>query len=182
MGMPRDFELRLLTHDDAEAMGESVRDGFESFRAWAPEGWDPPAAVSHPEELHTALARPTTWGLLASEGGRVAGHAAFTQAVERSFPPSLDRQGPRTPIPGLAHLWQLFVRRPWWGTGLATELNRRIVAEAAAQGYEAIRLLTPAGSARGRAFYEREGWETDGIQLPEPALGLDLVLYRRRLP
>jgi len=84
-------------------------------------------------------------------------------------------------IAGLAHLWQLFVRPPWWGSGLATRLNALVVAEAAARGYAAIRLHTPAGHRRARAFYEREGWSTDGILLPEPLLGIDLVEYRRDL-
>jgi hypothetical protein len=34
---------------------------------------------------------------------------------------------------------------------------------------------------RARAFYEREGWQTDGVTIPEPMLGLDLVEYRRDL-
>lgn len=166
-------ELRPLTLDDAEAMAESSRQGFDSFRDWAPPGWHPPADGVEADRVREGLARPSTWGLLATDGDRVAGHVAFTQARER--------EEPRADIPGLAHFWQLFVRRDWWGTGLAAELNRRAVAEAAARGYEAMRLLTPAGSARARAFYAREGWSTDGEPIPEPALGLDLVLYRRRL-
>ena len=159
--------------DDAEAMVESVRQGFESFREWAPPAWRPPAEALELDRIHEGLARPSTWGLLATSGVRVAGHVAFTQARER--------REPRAEILGLAHLWQLFVRRHWWGTGLAAELNRRVVAEAAERGYEAMRLYTPHGSGRGRAFYEREGWSTDGIALPEPELGLDLVQYLRRL-
>ena len=102
-----------------------------------------------------------------------AGHVAFTQARER--------EEPRPDIPGLAHLWMLFVRPPWWGSGLAGRLNGLAVGEAAARGYAAIRLHTPAGNARARAFYEREGWSTDGAAIPEPLLGLDLVEYRRDL-
>jgi GNAT superfamily N-acetyltransferase len=75
----------------------------------------------------------------------------------------------------------LFVRPPWWGSGLATRLNALAVAEAAGRGYTAIRLHTPAGQRRARAFYEREGWSTDGVLVPEPLLGIDLVEYRRDL-
>ena len=166
------MELRPAKDEDADAMAESVREGFESFRDWAPPGWRPPM-VSGGESIREGLARPSTWGLLAVDAGRIAGHVAFTQAREYSEP--------RAEIPGLAHFWQLFVRRAWWGTGLAAELNRLAVAEATARGYEAMRLRTPAASGRGRTFYEREGWSTDGIPVPEPALGLDLVEYRRRL-
>ena len=44
-----------------------------------------------------------------------------------------------------------------------------------------IRLFTPYGAARARAFYEREGWEPAGRAFAEPLLGLDLVEYRREL-
>jgi hypothetical protein len=45
-----------------------------------------------------------------------------------------------------------------------------------------MRLFTPAGNARARAFYEREGWGTDGEAVYEPHLGLEIVQYRRSLP
>ena len=167
------MRIRPLTGADSDALAETVRQGFDSFREWAPPGWAPPPAPAEAERIREGLARPSTWGLLAIEGGRVAGHVAFTQAREW--------QEPRPDIAGLAHVWQLFVRRDWWGTGIAAELNRRAVAEAVALGYEAMRLYTPHGNARGRAFYEREGWSTDGIRIPEPELGLDLVQYRRLL-
>ena len=75
----------------------------------------------------------------------------------------------------------LFVREPWWGTGLAAHLLALAVTEAANHGYAEMRLVTPAAHSRARAFYEREGWTTDGVATPEPMLGLDLVEYRREL-
>jgi hypothetical protein len=45
-----------------------------------------------------------------------------------------------------------------------------------------MRLFTPEGQARARAFYERRGWTTDGAARHEPMLALDLVEYRRPLP
>ena len=84
-------------------------------------------------------------------GGEPAGHVGITHAAER--------ERPHVRIPGRAHLWMLFVRPPWWGSGLAARLHRLGLEEAARQGYETIRLYTPHGAARARAFYEREGWE-----------------------
>ena len=164
------FELRAATVEDAEAIAETVQLGFDSFRAWAGPDFDPPPAVLELQRTREGLARPSTWAVLALSDGEPAGHVALTQARER--------EEPRADIPGLAHLWQLFVRPPWWGSGLATQLNALVVAEAAARGYAAIRLHTPAGHRRARAFYEREGWHTDGVLLPEPLLGIDLVQYR----
>jgi hypothetical protein len=45
-----------------------------------------------------------------------------------------------------------------------------------------MRLFTPAGNARGRAFYEREGWRLEGETHYEPLLALEIVQYRRDLP
>jgi len=167
------MELRPATIEDADALAETVAQGFDSFRAWAPAGWTPPSRLHEAALIRDGLAWPSTWALLAIDDGRVAGHVSFTQARERAEP--------RPDIPGLAHLWQLFVRRSWWGSGLAAELTRLAVAEAAHRGYGAMRLHTPCGNARARAFYEREGWETDGVAVPEPMLGVDLVQYRRTL-
>ena len=84
-------------------------------------------------------------------------------------------------IEGRAHLWMLFVRPPWWGTGLAVRLHRLALEEAARRGYDSIRLYTPHGAARARAGCARAGWQRAGRAFPEPLLGLDLVEYRRPL-
>ncbi|HET8953971.1 MAG TPA: GNAT family N-acetyltransferase [Solirubrobacteraceae bacterium] len=167
------FELRRAGVEDAETIYDTVQIGFHSFRAWAGPDYDPPPEAMELARIREGLARPATWALLALSGGKPAGHVAITQARERAEP--------RPDIPGLCHFWMLFVRPPWWGSGLAARLNALAVERAAEQGYEAMRLHTPAGNARSRAFYEREGWHTDGVAIPEPLLGLDLVEYRRDL-
>ena len=171
--IPGVFELRPAAVDDAEIMLETMRIGFASFQAWAGPEFDPPPSMIELPRIREGLARPATWALLAFSGAEPAGHVAVTQARER--------EEPRPDIPGLAHVWTLFVRPPWWGSGLATRLNGLAVAAAAERGYAAMRLHTPAGNARARAFYEREGWRTDRVLIPEPLLGLDLVEYRRDL-
>ena len=102
--------------------------------------------------IRERLRQTTTWCAMALDAdGEPAGHVGITHAAER--------ERPHVRIPGRAHLWMLFVRPPWWGTGLAARLHRLGLEEAARQGYETIRLYTPDGAARARAFYEREGWE-----------------------
>ena len=167
------FELRRARGEDAETIAETVHLGFASFRDWAGPSFDPPPLALELPRIREGLRRPSTWTLLAFSGGEPAGHVAITQARERAEP--------RPDIPGLAHLWMLFVRPPWWGSGLAAQLNALAVEQAAERGYEAMRLHTPAAHARARAFYERERWHTDGVVIPEPLLGLDLVEYRRDL-
>jgi GNAT superfamily N-acetyltransferase len=166
-------ELRRVTLEDAEELAETVAAGFASFRDWAGPGWSPPELGFEGWRFREGLARPSLWGLVGVEGGVIAGHVTFVQARERAEP--------RPEIAGVAHLWQLFVRPQWWGSGLATRLNRLAVEEARRRGYEAMRLFTPALNSRARSFYSREGWETDGVAVYEAMLGLDIVQYRRRL-
>jgi ribosomal protein S18 acetylase RimI-like enzyme len=165
---------RRATLADVPALSETQRQGFEGYAAFAPSGWTPPPPEIEAEGIRDRLEQPDAWCVIAHDGDRVAGHAGFVAARERTGDPEL--------IPGLAHLWALFLREPYWGSGLARRLLQMAVAEASARGYEAMRLYTPAGQSRARAFYEREGWTTDGAARYEPMIALDLVEYRRRLP
>ena len=165
--------IRPATLADVPMLGETVKEGFEGYKAFLPAGWEPPPSEFETARLEERLALDDAWCRVAFAGDDPAGHVAFLAAREQT--------DERPVIPGLAHLWMLFIREPWWGTGLAPELLRLAVAEAAGQGYAEMRLFTPAGQARARAFYEREGFTTDGELRPEPMLALDLVEYRRPL-
>jgi GNAT superfamily N-acetyltransferase len=167
-----DFTLRLATPSDAEELARSVGEGFAGYRVFAPTGWEPPAEVSDPKPIADRLRDPEAWAVLAERGGEVAGHASFVPGRTSRWG-SVDE--------GLAHLWQLFVREPYWGSGLATALHGEAVAEAVRRGFTSIRLYTPAGQARARRFYEREGWSVHGEPFLSQDLGLELVEYRRPL-
>jgi GNAT superfamily N-acetyltransferase len=156
--------LRPATLADVPAMVDTVQLGFASYESWAPRGWDPPSPAIDRASIRAKAELPGTWCLIAEEGGEPAGHVALTPARE------------------LALLWMLFVREPWWGSGLAVQLLGRAVAEAAARGFATMRLETPAGAGRARRFYEREGWLRSGPPEYAPALGLEVVEYRRSLP
>jgi GNAT superfamily N-acetyltransferase len=165
--------IRLATIADATALAETVRLGFEGYRAWAPAGWDPPPPQIDLIRTRESLGQPDVWCAIAEAGGATAGHVAVTSARTR--------EEPRALIPGMAHLWMLFLREPWWGTGLAADLLGRAIAEASARGYRTIRLETPSAHVRARRFYEREGWLMAGEPYYAPALGLEIVEYRRDL-
>jgi GNAT superfamily N-acetyltransferase len=167
------FEIRAATPADVPVLSETVREGFETYKVFLPAGWEPPPSEFERSRIEQRLGFDDAWCRVAFAGTDPAGHVAFLAAREQT--------DDRPLIPGFAHLWMLFIRKPWWGSGLARRLLALAVAEAARQGYEEMRLFTPAGQARARAFYEREGFATDGTLRPEPMLGLDLVEYRRRL-
>ena len=161
------FSLRRAGPEDVEAIAETLQIGFDGYREFAPPGWLPPDARSDTEiaRVRARLLEPSTWAVLAVEdGGLVAGHAAYV---------------PQPGAPGSAHLWQLFVRPPWWGKGVASALLADALEAAAAEGYGRMRFFTPREQARARAFYEREGFVHTGWEAFEEALGLVLVEYAR---
>ena len=158
------WTLRRAGPEDAEALSETLQIGFDGYRAFAPPGWIPPDARSAPEvaRVRARLAEPATWAMIAEEHGQVVGHAGYV---------------PQPGAPGSAHLWQLFVRPPWWGKGVAKELLDEARAAAAAQSYQRMRFFTPRDQARARAFYEREGFRHTGWEAFEASIGLVLVEY-----
>ena len=175
--MRSDADVDALTFrragaDDAGGLGVVMAEGFETYRAFAPAGWTPPTAEQMAEIIAPRLATTTAWCLLAERDSHVAGYVALVPATET-----------RRPVddPRLAHLWMLFVSAPWWGSGLATRLHTDACAAAAARGFTAMRLFTPAGQDRARRFYEREGWWLTGGPYVDEEIGFSVVEYRRAL-
>jgi GNAT superfamily N-acetyltransferase len=166
------WSLRPAAPADAELIATVMNEGFETYRSFAPPGWAPPDVRDELDEFRGRLADPQVWCLLAEEDGDAAGHVAIMPARIHQHP---------SDEPGLGHVWQLFVRRPWWGTGLATELHSEAIREATARGFTAMRLFTPAEQARARRFYEREGWTVAGEPADAPDVGFPVVEYRRAI-
>jgi GNAT superfamily N-acetyltransferase len=158
--------IRHATLGDAPALSATVEEGFDSYRVWAPRGWEPPAGAVQLAGIRDRLADAGCVCLLAEDAGEMAGHVAYVPAREETR---------------VAHIWMLFVRVRWWGAGVATALLARAVETATAEGYAAMRLHTPAEHTRARAFYEREGWTAATPPFYEPILGLTLVTYRLEL-
>jgi predicted N-acetyltransferase YhbS len=166
------WELRAAEQADVDAIVRVDREGFESYREFAPPGWEPPTQAEEVEWLGKRLGHSAVWCLLAEDKDGPAGHVAF-------MPAALARHA--SDDAGLAHLWLLFVRPSRWGSGLASELHARALDEAARRGFTAMRLFTPAGAGRARRFYEREGWKVAGEPFADTDFGLELVEYRRGL-
>ena len=180
---------------DAAAMTETFALGFETYREFAPPGWEPPPTGDERDQIAERLADAEVWALLALAGDEVVGHVAFAPARERSAADLgdtterpleqthtlLPRHSVSRPyIPGMAHLWQLFVRPAWWGRGVAPLLHDRCIAAMRDRGFVRARLFTPARQERARAFYERRGWLAVDEQY-NADLQFDLAEYRRDL-
>ena len=173
--MPDQVVTRPAGPADLDALLADVTAGFNSYVAFAPEGWEPPDMRTHREWEAEVLADPATWALLAEVDGAPVGHVAFIPARRQAGERAHWRTRPV--IAGLAHLWQLFVLPDWWGRGVAPVLHDAALAEMRGQGYELARLYTPAGHARARRFYERRGWVALSEAFNED-LGLPLTEYR----
>jgi predicted N-acetyltransferase YhbS len=167
--------LRLATAADAGAVAATLREGFDSYRSWAPADWTPPdVGEGDPERFGRALARPDVWFMVACTGdGDVVGHVALALATH---------EDPGPPPPGTVFLWQLFVRVVWHGEGVAAELLHAAIVEAARRGYSAVALWTLEGAGRARRFYEREGFAATGRVHRESDFGLPTIEYRRAVP
>ena len=165
------MNLRLATPDDAAALRELMAEGFEGYRDFAPEGWEP--ALPPLEAMRDRLELTSHWcAVVTDETGEVVAHVAFLDAADSGHP---DNE------PGLAHLWQMFARPAYWGTGIAPQLMTFAVETARDLGYTAMRLFTPTGAMRPRRFYEREGWSLARPPAFDERIGLEIAEYRRAL-
>lgn len=166
------WSLRPALPHDAERIATVLTEGFESYRSFALPGWKPPDPQTELKRLRAFLGNGEVWCLVAEDGGEIAGHVAIMPSRIHSHPSDDD---------AMAHFWQLFVREPWWGTGVAAALHAEAVREAGARGFTSMRLFTPAAQARARRFYEREGWTPTGAPFDDLDFGMPLVEYRRAI-
>lgn len=166
--------IRRATGADAALVLGGVTAGLETYRAFAPPDWGPPAPGSGAAlAIGRLLDRPEVWYVLAEDGVDLAGQCGFHPAHERR-----QMQGP--PLEGAAWLWHLFVRSDLWGGGLAGDLHDMALAEMRARGFREARLSTPEGQMRSRRFYEKRGWQRAPRSVSDAGTltGLPLVEYR----
>lgn len=168
--------MRPASPEDLDALLTDVQAGFDSYADFAPSGWRSRSVEQDRARTAELLADPRTWALLALAETRPIGHVAFFPARRQEQ----DRRrhwSERPTIPGLAHLWQLFVLPEWWGRGVGAALHDAAVAEMRARGFRGARLYTPSAHSRARRFYERRGWIATGSQWNDD-LQLTLAEYR----
>ena len=113
------MELRRITPEDAQAAHAVTMAGFRTYPAFAPEGWQPPADMGA-EGATKRLARDGSYGVVAVDVDAIVGFAAYEPAREET-----DEGFAGPLIPGLAHVWAVFVAEPHWGRGVATRAARR---------------------------------------------------------
>jgi GNAT superfamily N-acetyltransferase len=168
-------DYRVGEPRDAAALAAVALEAFATYCDWAPDAWSPAGkpGAHEAELLGERLALPGYWCLFGEFEGQPVAYVVLRPAVTTGDNPE--------PIRGLGHLWHLFVRSAWWGSGVATRLLAEAMEEARRRDYTGARLWTPRDNARARAFYEREGWHATGAEHYSADLDLQLLEYRRPL-
>ena len=165
--MSQRFTIRPATTADLGTIADSLVAGLSTYRGWTPIGWNPPGRTEMLIGLLQRFPRDGSWAHIASEGREPAGHISLRP----------DRDEADQPRSDVALLTQLFVREPYWGSGLATELNAIGAQGMQERGFTTGRLLVARGHRRARAFYEREGCRATGAHETSGELGLELAEY-----
>ena len=140
--------------------------------AFAPAGWAPPDLLAELAHTQVVLSDPHFHCYVAELDGDVVGQVTVVPAKHAVRP---------VEDPELGHLRNLYVARSQWGSGLAATLLRTAEEDARDRGFTTLRLFVAEGQARARRFYGREGWEPAGPPFFDPAPGLTMLEYRRRL-
>jgi GNAT superfamily N-acetyltransferase len=170
---PGELVVRPVERRDAAAIVELVSLCFEEYREFAPADWNPPVQGDALERVEAAIAMPRSGGAVAEDGGTHAGQVLWIPAA---LSPNYESDDP-----SVAYLSQLFLAPGYRGSGLAARLLGWAIRSAGELGYREVRLLTPKGQSRARAFYAREGWTELGDWGVHSDLRLPLVEYGRRL-
>jgi GNAT superfamily N-acetyltransferase len=150
MTLPSDVEIRRATPGDAEALTGLHLDCWDD----AYTGLMPQAILDARRD--DVPARVDRWRRILPNGfTSVAEHQARLIGFVSAGPP---RELPNFDI----QLYALYVRAPWWGTGVGHALF------ASAVGDRTACLWVLEGNERAIRFYERQGFRLDGAGQDEP--------------
>jgi GNAT superfamily N-acetyltransferase len=175
--LPADLELRAPAPGDERAIAALVAACDETFRSWAPPGWEPPPPGTELDRWRGRITDGSWWTRIALEpGGRVVGLVCFTQAL--TWVQEDARAG--EPIPQRAHVSAVFTHPDRWREGIAAAMLAAAEAQMRAEGYREVQLWTPRG-APARRFYEAAGWRHDGREQWLAELALPIVAYVKPL-
>jgi GNAT superfamily N-acetyltransferase len=181
MTLPADLKSRAATAGDIGAIAALIAACDESYRSWAPAGWEPPPPGSELDRWRGRITDGTWWTRVAVErSGRIVGLVCFTQAVIQHAARSPDGTPALEPIPGRAHVSAVFTHPDRWREGIAACLLELAEDAMRTEGYREVQLWTPS-AAPARRFYETVGWVHDGRAQWLAELSLPIVAYVKAL-
>ncbi len=152
-------------------MADNLEGGFASYRTWSHPGWEPPVRTEMLLGMMQRFQIDGSWTFVGLADNIPAGHVTARPEVDDDD----------APVSGTTRLTHLFLRRDYWGSGLATILHERMLHSMRERGYATAVLWTPTGAARARGFYAKYDWQPTGAVDPDNTLGLELMEYRLEL-
>jgi GNAT superfamily N-acetyltransferase len=166
--------IRDATVDDADAVALVHIHGWQwGYRGLLPgEYLDGLSAERRAEQWRSWLLEPgRTRTRLAEENGACVGFAVSGPSRD---PGADDDTG---------EVYAIYVEEDVAGTGVGTELLGSAIAWLTERGFARATLWVLEGNARGRRFYEREGWTLDGAAKSDPRedVTMDEVRYAMSL-
>ena len=192
MTLPVDLELRPPVRGEEGEIAALVGACDETYREWAPPGWEPPPPDRELERWRGRIADGSWWTRIAVDpAGRVVALVCFTQAVTQ-LPPARAGRLPvwivttpngrleLEPIRGRAHISAVFTHPDRWREGIAAAMLAAAEGAMREQGYCEAQLWTPR-DAPARLLYEACGWRHDGRQQWLDELSLPIVAYVKEL-
>ena len=86
------FVYAVATPDDAAELTATVLAGFETYRAFAPPGWDPPPEIRDVNAVRKRLGDPGAWCLAArTSAHEPVGHVSFVPSMTSRWPAATSR-------------------------------------------------------------------------------------------
>lgn len=174
---PRGLLTRSATVDDAGAVARvQVRGWQVGYRDLLPAQFL--ADLSAPVSVES---RTTTWeGWLAGGAEVVLAVGAGDQVLAFC---SHGRSRDEGAVGSTGELYGMYADPDAWGTGAGAAAHDEAVRRLVARGFRRATLWVLERNARGRRFYERQGWLLDtspGSRKTEEIGGADLVEVRYR--
>jgi len=179
-GVPAEVVIRPPVVDDADDIGRihvvAWQIGYQGLMAEATlNGLDASERGEYWRELLFEQVRDDPRHgpvpLVAERDGAVVG-----VAVCGPFRPGVDDSAEHRPA---GELWMLNVDPEHWGTGIAQQLDNHAVDQLRLSfPGEMAALWVLEANARGRRFYEKQGWRADGQSKDENVAGAVLTEVR----
>ena len=177
MSLPPDLTLREAAPGDEPAIAALIAACDESYRTWAPPGWEPPAPGAELDRWRGRITDVSWWTRIGVEpSGRVIALVCFTQAL--SWVDADGRAG--EPILQRAHVSAVFTHPERWREGIASAMLAIAEDQMRTRDFREVQLWTPR-EAPARRFYEATGWRTDGREQWLAELELPIVAYVKAL-
>src|SRR5215210_6601144 len=97
--LPPDLTVRMPGQGDVPGIAALVAACDETYRSWAPAGWEPPPPGRELDRWRGRITDGSWWTRIASEPGeRIVGLVCFTQAVVQRTLPAPEGRLPIRPI------------------------------------------------------------------------------------